>query len=61
MLILREEKNWGLWKKGKVIRIVRGADGVVRGVILLHKGKQLERPIQSVRPLGIQSVEDEPE
>ena len=61
VLILGEEKNRGRWKKGKVIRIVRGADGVARGVILLHKGKQLERPMQSVCPLEIRSVEDEPE
>lgn len=38
MFILGEEKNRGRWKKGKVIRIVRGVDGVVRGVILLRKG-----------------------
>ena len=61
VLILGEEKNRGRWKKGKVIRIVRGADGVARGVILLHKGKQLERPIQSVCPLEIRSAEHEPE
>ena len=61
MLILGEEKNRGRWKKGKVIRIVRGADGVARGVIVLRKGKQLERPMQSVCPLEIRSVEDEPE
>ena len=48
MLNLGEEKNRGRWKKGKVIRIVRGADAVARGVILLHKGKQLERPMHSV-------------
>lgn len=43
-----------------MIRIVRGADGVARGVILLRKGKQLERPIQYVCPLEIRSMEDEP-
>lgn len=59
MLILGEEKNRGSWKKGKVTRIVRGADGVARGVILLRKGKQLERPVQSVCPFEIRSVEDE--
>ena len=61
VLILGEEKNRGRWKKGKVIRIVKGADGLARGVILLHKGKQLERPIQSVCPLEIRSAEYEPE
>lgn len=61
VLILGEEKNRGRWKKGKVIRIVKEVDGVARGVILLQKGKQLERPIQRVCPLEIRSVEDEPE
>ena len=56
VLILGEEKNRGRWKKGKVIRIVKGTDDVARGVILLHKGKQLERPIQSVCPLEIRSA-----
>lgn len=44
-----------------MIRIVKGVDGVARGVILLHKRKQLERPIQSVCPLEIRSAEHEPE
>ena len=61
MLILGEEENRGCWKKAKVIQIVRGADGVARGVILLHKGKQLGRLIQSVCPLEIRSVGHEPE
>ena len=51
VLILGEEKNRGRWKKGKVIRIVKEVDDVARGVILLQKGKQLERPIQRV-PFG---------
>ena len=61
VLILGEEKNRGRWKKGKVIRIVKRADGLARGVILLNKRKQLERPIQSVCPLEIRSAEHEPE
>ena len=60
VLIVGEEKNRGQWKKGRVLRIVKGADGVARGVILLHKGNQLERPIQCVCPLAIRCVEKEP-
>ena len=37
VLILGEEKKRGRWKKEKVIRIVKGADGVARGVILLTR------------------------
>ncbi len=59
VLIVGEEKNRGKWMKGKVLRIVKGADGVPRGVILLHKGNRLERPFQAVCPLEIRStVED---
>ena len=56
VLIVGEEKNRGQWMKGKVIKQVKGKDGVVRGVIVLHKGNHLERPIQLVCPLEIQSV-----
>ena len=34
---------------------------MARGVILQHKGKQMERPIQSVCPLEIRSADHEPE
>jgi hypothetical protein len=42
--------------KGKVTRIVKGVDGVARGVVLLHKGNRLERPLQAICPLEIRSV-----
>ena len=38
VLITRDEKNCGAWKKGNEVRLVQGKDGVVRGVVLLHKG-----------------------
>ena len=38
------EKKRGEWKKGKVMRLIQGKDGVVRGVVLLHKGHTIERP-----------------
>ena len=59
VLITGEEKNRGKWKKGKVIKLVKGRDGVVRGVTLLHKGHTIERPLQAVCPLEIRSVTDE--
>ena len=49
VLVVGDEKNRGEWKKGK--------DGVVRGVILLHKGHTIERPLQLVCPLEIQGVD----
>ena len=47
--------------KGKVLSTVKGADGVLRGVILLHKGNPLERPLQAVCPLEIRSAVKETE
>ena len=55
VLIIGDEKNRGEWKKGRVLRHIRGRDGVVRGVGLLHKGYQIQWPLQLVCPLEIQS------
>ena len=53
VLIVGEEKNRGKWMKVRVVKIVKGSDGISRGVILLHKGHHLERPIQSICQLEI--------
>ena len=55
VLVVGEEKNRGFWKKGKVLRHIVGKDGVMRGVVLLHKNHKIERPIQLVCPLEIRS------
>ena len=55
VLIIGDEKNRGEWKKGRVLKHIRGRDGVVRGVDLLHKGNEIQRPIQLVCPLEIRS------
>ena len=50
VLISGEEKNRGLWMKGKVLqhvtKHVTGRDGAIRGAVVLHKGNRLERPLQ---------------
>ncbi|CAB4019674.1 Hypothetical predicted protein [Paramuricea clavata] len=51
-----DEKNRGRWMKGKVVKYVKGKDSVIRGVIVLHKGNYLERPVRLVCPLEIRSV-----
>ncbi|XP_068671091.1 uncharacterized protein [Montipora foliosa] len=56
-LVVGDETNRGEWKKGKVSRLIQGKDGVVRGVILLHKGHNIERPLQLVCPLEIRVVD----
>lgn len=48
----------GLWRLGKVESLVRGADGVVRGVhvrVMSRKGhpKTLRRPLQHIYPLEV--------
>ena len=44
--------------KGKVVKYVKGNDGVIRGVIVLHKGNYLERPVQLVCPLEIRKIKE---
>ena len=53
VLVVGDEKNRGKWKKGRVMRHVRGRDGVIRGVALLHKGHHIERPLSLVCPLEV--------
>ena len=36
---------------------MKGRDGVVRGVVLLHNGKRIERQLQLVCPLVIKAIE----
>ena len=55
VLVVGEEKNRGLWMQARVLRHVKGKDGVIRGAILLHKGNHIERPIQLLCPLEIRS------
>ena len=55
ILIIGDEKNRGEWKKGRVLRHIRGRDRVVRGVGLLHKGNQIQPPLQLICPLEIRS------
>ena len=35
---------------------MKGVDGVARGVVLLHKGNRLERPLQAICHLEIRSA-----
>ena len=52
-MIVADEENRGEWKKGKVVRHIRGKDGVVRGLSLLHKGHHIDRLLNFVFPLEI--------
>ena len=56
VLIVADKKNRGEWKKGKVVRHIRGKDGVVRGLSLLHKGHHIDRPLNLVWPSEIRQA-----
>ena len=56
VLIVADEKNRGEWKKGKVVRHMRGKDAIVRGLSLLHKGHHIDRPLNLVCPLEIRQA-----
>ena len=57
LLIVVDEKNRGEWKKGRVLRLVKGKDGVVRGVILSYSGRTIERPLRLVCPLELKACD----
>ena len=57
VLVAGEQKNRGIWMKGKVLRHIKGRNGVVRGAVLLHKGHEIERPLELLCPLEIRSAE----
>ena len=59
VLVLGEEKNREKWMKANVVKHVKGKDEIVRGVILLHKGNHIERPLQLICPLEIKSASNE--
>ena len=58
VLIIGDEKNRGEWRKGKVVRLIKGKDDVVRGVTLLYKKHTIDQPLQLVCPLEIRAVEN---
>ena len=56
VLVEGDEKDRNKWMIAKVIKHIRGRDGVVRGVSLLHKGHVIERPLTLVSPLKIKAA-----
>ena len=57
VLVVGEQKNRGIWMKGKVLRHIKGRDGIVWGAVLLHKGHEIERPLELLCPLEGRSAE----
>ena len=57
VLVVGGQKNRSIWMKGKVSHHIKGRDGIVREAVLLHKGHEIERPLELLCPLEIRSAE----
>ena len=57
VLVVSKQKNRGIWKKRKVLRHIKGRDGIIWGTVLLHKGHEIERPLELLCSLEIRSAE----
>ena len=57
VLVVGEQKNRGIWMKVKVLHHIKGRDAIVWGTVLLHKGHEIERPLELFCPLEIRSAE----
>ena len=57
VLVVGEQKNRGIWMKGRVLRHIKGRAGIVRGAALLCNGHKIDRPLELPCPLEIRSAE----
>ena len=53
VIIKGDEKNRGFWKLGIVTSLIKGKDGIVRGVKLRAGKSIMERPLQHIYPLEL--------
>ena len=53
ILVVADSKNRHEWHHGLVCELLKGKDGVVRGVQMMVRNKVMERPLQLVCPLEI--------
>ena len=57
VLVVGKQKNRGIWMKGKVLLHIERRDGIVRGAVLLHKGREIEIPLKLLCTLEIKNAE----
>ena len=57
VVVVGEQKNRGIWMKENVLRHIKGRDSIVQGAVLLHKGHEIERPLELLCPLEIRNAE----
>jgi hypothetical protein len=55
VLVVGDEKNHADRTKGKVVKLIKGKDEVVKGVKILTKGHHIERPLSLVCSLELKS------
>ena len=54
VVIVEEDKPRGLWRLGRITKLITGRDGYVRGAVLRISGNNvLQRPIQKLYPLEV--------
>ena len=53
VIVKSDEKNRGTWRMGKVVKVIPGVDGVVRGAKVRVGYSELERPVQHLFPLEL--------
>lgn len=63
MVVFEENQPRSLWRLGKIVTVIKGSDGNVRGVhvqVLSKKGRVniIHRPIQHLYPLEVPTVEN---
>jgi hypothetical protein len=61
VIVKGENKNRNTWKLGKIVRLITGRDGVVRGVELQTGKGRLERPLQLIYPLELHCDQEDVE
>ena len=55
LLISQRKTPRSMWPIGKVTRLVKSSDNIVRGAVLYSKGVLINRPINLLYPLEIPS------
>ena len=56
VLIEEEKVKRNKWRLGKVIEIVRGKDGVIRGAVMETAKEKMSRPLQKLYPLEVREA-----
>ena len=56
VLIEEENAKRNKWRLGKIVEIVRGKDGVIRGAVMETSKEKMSRPLQKLYPLEVRAA-----